>query len=87
MTLAAEDQRELVTLLAGQRGGGIDQPGDVSVQVHFVAVCGTAVAALTSFLGMRGRGRGGLGGAGGGSLACWPLAHPVPLLIRSWRSG
>jgi restriction system protein len=61
---AAQQQREHVTLLAGQRGRGIEQPGDVGVQIRVLPVCCSAVIALARVA----RERAGLG-AGHGLLA------------------
>jgi hypothetical protein len=35
---AAQEEREGVTLLAGQRRGGIDQPGDVGIQAGLMVI-------------------------------------------------
>ena len=55
---AAQEEREGVTLLAGQRRGGIDQPGDVGIQAGLMVVFGVplAVGALV-VLAACGRGR------------------------------
>ena len=41
---AAQEERERVTLLAGQGRGGIDQPGDVGIQAGLMVVFGVPVA-------------------------------------------
>jgi len=43
---AAQEERERVTLLAGQRRGGIDQPGDVGIQAGLMVVFGVPVAVV-----------------------------------------
>jgi hypothetical protein len=56
---AAQEQRERVPLLAGQRRSGSGQPGDVGIQAGLaVIIVGVAVVAraLVS-LAVRGRGR------------------------------
>ena len=55
---AAQEERERVTLLAGQGRGGIDQPGDVGIQAGLLVIFGVSVVvgALVS-LAVRGRGR------------------------------
>ena len=40
---AVKEERERVTLLVGQRRGGIDQPGDVGIQADLTVVCGMSV--------------------------------------------
>jgi hypothetical protein len=57
-TRAAQEERERVTLLDGQRRSGIDQPGDVGIQVGLTVVFGVpfVVVALVVLAG-RGRGR------------------------------
>ena len=55
---AAQEERERVTLLAGQRRGGIDQPGDVGIQAGLVVVFGVPVAVVALVvLAVRCRGR------------------------------
>ena len=55
---AAQEERERVTLLAGQGRGGIDQPGDVGIQAGLMVIFGmpVVVGALV-VLAVRGRGR------------------------------
>jgi hypothetical protein len=43
---AAQEEREGVTLLAGQGRGGIDQPGDVGIQAGLMVVFGVPVAVV-----------------------------------------
>ncbi len=55
---AAQEEREGVTLLAGQRRGGIDQSGDVSIQAGLMVVSGVPVVVVAlALLAVRGRGR------------------------------
>ena len=55
---AAQEEREGVTLLAGQGRGGIDQPGDVGIQAGLMVVFGKPVAVVALVvLAVRGRGR------------------------------
>jgi len=55
---AAQEEREGVTLLAGQRRGGIDQPGDVRIQAGRMVVSGVPVVVVALVvLAARGRGR------------------------------
>ena len=55
---AAQEERERVTLLAGQRRGGIDQPGDVGIQTGLMVVFGVPVAVVALVvLAVRCRGR------------------------------
>ena len=55
---AAQEERERVTLLAGQRRGGIDQPGDVGIQAGLTVVFGVPVVVVALVvLAVRGRGR------------------------------
>ena len=55
---AAQEERERVTLLAGQGRGGIDQPGDVGIQAGLMVVFGMPVAVVAFVvLAVRGRGR------------------------------
>ena len=55
---AAQEERERVTLLAGQRRGGIDQPGDVGIQAGLTVVSGMPVVVVALVvLAVRGRGR------------------------------
>ena len=55
---AAQEEREGVTLLAGQGRGGIDQPGDVGIQAGLMVVFGVPVAVVALVvLAVRGRGR------------------------------
>jgi hypothetical protein len=43
---AVKEERERVTLLVGQRRGGIDQPGDVGIQADLTVVCGMPVVVV-----------------------------------------
>ena len=58
---AAQEERECVTLLAGQGRGGIDQPGDVGIQAGLMVVFGVPVVPVVVVglvvLAVRGRGR------------------------------
>ncbi len=54
---AAQEERECVTLLAGQGRGGIDQPGDVGIQAGLMVVFGVPVA-VVALVVLAGRGRG-----------------------------
>jgi len=55
---AAQEEREGVTLLAGQGRGGIDQPGDVGIQAGLLDAFGVPVAVVgLVVLAVRGRGR------------------------------
>ena len=54
---ATQEERERVTLLAGQRRGGIDQPGDVGIQAGLMAAFGVPVV-VVAFVVLAGRGRG-----------------------------
>ena len=55
---AAQEERERVTLLAGQGRGGIDQPGDVGIQVGLMVVFGVPVVVMVLVvLAVRCRGR------------------------------
>jgi len=55
---AAQEEREGVTLLAGQGRGGIDQPGDVGIQAGLPVVFGVPVVVVALVvLAVRGRGR------------------------------
>ena len=55
---AAQEEREGVTLLAGQGRGGIDQPGDVGIQAGLMVIFGVPVAVVAFVvLAVRGRGR------------------------------
>ncbi len=54
---AAQEEREGVTLLAGQGRGGIDQPGNVHIQAGLMAVVGVLVA-VVALVVLAGRGRG-----------------------------
>jgi hypothetical protein len=55
---AAQEERERVTLLAGQGRGGIDQPGDVGIQAGLMVIFGMPVVVMALVvLVMRGRGR------------------------------
>ncbi len=55
---AAQEKREGVTLLAGQRWGGIDQSGDVGIQAGLTVVSGApATIVALAVLAVRGRGR------------------------------
>jgi hypothetical protein len=49
-TRAAQEERERVALLAGQRRGGIDQPGDVGIQAALTVVFAVPVAVVTVVL-------------------------------------
>jgi hypothetical protein len=53
----AQEERERVTLLAGQRRGGIDQPGDVRIQAGLMVVFEVPVAVVALVI-LAGRGRG-----------------------------
>ena len=55
---AAQEQREGVPLLAGQRRGGSGQPGDVGIQPGLAVIIGVPVMAVALVgLVVRGRGR------------------------------
>jgi hypothetical protein len=55
---AAQEEREGVALLAGQRWRSIDQPGDVGVQAGLMVVFGVLVVAVALvMLAVRSRGR------------------------------
>jgi hypothetical protein len=55
---AAQQERERVTLLAGQRRGGIDQPGDVGIQAGLMVIFGVPVVVVTLVvLAVHSRGR------------------------------
>ena len=55
---AAQEERERVTLLAGQGRGGIDQPGDVGIQAGLMVIFGMPVIVMALVvLVMRGRGQ------------------------------
>jgi hypothetical protein len=55
---AAQEERERVTLLAGQGRGGIDQPGDIGIQAGLMVIFGMPVVVMALVvLVMRGRGR------------------------------
>jgi len=55
---AAQEERERVTLLAGQGRGGIDQPGDAGIQAGLMVIFGVPVAvAALAVPAVRGRGR------------------------------
>jgi len=55
---AAQEERERVTLLAGQGRGGIDQPGNVGIQAGLTVTFGvTVVVWALVLLAVRGRGR------------------------------
>ena len=57
-TREAQEERERVTLLAGQRGSGIDQPGDVGIQAGLTVVFGVPfVVVAPVVLAVPGRGR------------------------------
>jgi hypothetical protein len=47
---AAQDERESVPLLAGQRRRFIDQPGDVGIQPGLVVIFGVPVAVVVFLL-------------------------------------
>jgi hypothetical protein len=54
----AQEEREGVTLLAGQGWGGIDQPGDVGIQAGLMVAVEMPVAVMALVvLAVRGRGR------------------------------
>jgi hypothetical protein len=55
---AAQEEREGVTLLAGQRRGGINQPGDVGIQARVMVAFGMPVVVVALVvLAVGGRGR------------------------------
>ena len=54
---AAQEERERVTLLAGQGRGGIDQPDDVGIQADLTFVCGVPVV-VVALVVLAGRGQG-----------------------------
>ena len=54
---AAQEEREGVTLLAGQGRGGIDQPGDVGIQAGLLVAFGVPVVVVGLVLAVRSRGR------------------------------
>src|SRR5271170_978237 len=57
-TRAAQEERERVALLAGQRRGGLDQPGDVGIQAGRIVVFGMpVVAGAVVVVAVCGRGR------------------------------
>jgi hypothetical protein len=57
-TRAAQEQREGVPLLAGQRRGGSGQPGDVGIQPGLAVIVVVPVMAVALVvLVVRGRGR------------------------------
>jgi hypothetical protein len=64
--VAVQEQRELVTLLAGQRGRAGDHLLDVGVEVVIVALVRGAVCAAVTLAGVN-RGDGRRGGAAGGA--------------------
>jgi hypothetical protein len=54
----AQEEREGVTLLAGQGRGGIDPPGDVGIRAGLMVVFGVSVAVVARVgLAVRCRGR------------------------------
>ena len=53
---AAQEERERVTLLAGQRRGGIDQPGNIGIQAGLLVIVGVPVA-VGAFVVLAERGR------------------------------
>ena len=58
MAGAAQEEREGVTLLAGQGRGGIDQPGNVHIQAGLTVVVGVPVVVVgLVVLAVRGPGR------------------------------
>ena len=58
MAGTAQEERERVTLLAGQRRSGIDQPGDVGIQAGLPVVFGIPVVVVALVISAaRGRGR------------------------------
>jgi hypothetical protein len=78
--LAAQDERERVTLLAGQRGRLSDQSGDVGSQAGVPVAFGvTVVVVVVALLKLAagGRGRAGTGWPRAGSLDAPPAARPV----------
>ena len=55
---AAQEEREGVTLLAGQGRGGIDQPGNIGIQASLLVIFGVPVAVgAFVLLSVRGRGQ------------------------------
>ena len=59
---AAQEERERVTLLAGQRRGGSDQPGDVGIQAGLMVIVGVpVVAGALVLLAVHGLGHSGPG--------------------------
>ena len=55
---AAQEEREGVTLLAGQGRGGIDQPGNIGIQAGLLVAFGVPVVVVgLVVLAVRGRGR------------------------------
>jgi hypothetical protein len=73
---AAQQQREGVPLLAGQRRSGIDQLFDVGIQAALTVLCGAPVV-VVSFLLLAGRDRerAGPGWSRTGRLAARPAPH------------
>ncbi len=83
---AAQDEGKRVTLLAGERGRLIDQPGDIGIQAGARAGCGVAavVAGLVVLVwGVRGRAWGGpeLADRGWAAWVAGRLVIPVPRLF------
>lgn len=55
---AAQEEREGVTLLAGQGRGGIDQPGNIGIQAGLLVAFGVPVVVVgLVVLAVRSRGR------------------------------
>ena len=54
---AAQEEREGVTLLAGQGRGGIDQPGNIGIQAGLLVAFGVPVVVVGLVLAVRSRGR------------------------------
>jgi hypothetical protein len=81
---AAQQQRERVPLLAGQRGRLSGQPGDVGIQAGVAVACGVPVVVVVLVVlaaagGGRGAGRAWL--AAGWQFGCLPgSSSPVRLL-------
>ena len=86
---AAQEEGERVTLLAGQRRGGIDQPGNVGIQAGLTVTFGvTVVVWALVLLAVRGRGRAGPGWSRTDGLEARPVPHPrSPLSRRCWSPG
>jgi hypothetical protein len=86
---AAQEERERVTLLAGQRRSGVDQPGDIGVQAGLSVIFGRPiVVGAFVLLAACGRGRAGPGWSRTGSLEARPVPHSrSPLSRRCWSPG